>query len=788
MLAALWSNARAAFERARSWSLAVALSGGTWLLLSQVHAHYPIQHWLFWRYFAYWLAGGAFWLLVGAAGDRVVRLVWRRRLPAREHFATAFALGLLATATLVFVAGLAHAFGRAFFVALPLVLAALGGRSYFRFSWRFARRAFARPAGPRPWAELTLALGVVAALLVYAPIMSPENISYDARWYHIPIAEHYAAQGSVSRFPEGWTLGAYPQLMTLISTWAMQLPFGRLFDRVMLIAHFEWVTFVATLAAVPVLVRRLSPGLSGYRSWLFVFLFPGLFLYDSNLNGSADHYVAATAPAIWLMLLRAWRRLEPRSCALLALALAAAANTKYTALSLVGPVCLGIGLRFTWLLVAGPTRPGRPARAQVLAGGALAAFVFLAATSMHWLKNIAFYGDPFFPALNATLELHPWSPDATLHYQKFMLVHGVWRPPATLDGVKETLKTAVNFAFVPHDWPTLHGAVPVLGMLFTLSILALPFVKRAGRLWAIALACELGIMLWYWTNHQDRYLQALVPWFAAFAAAVLALAYKSGRPGRVAAVGLVAAQGVWGSDVPFIPTHSMVEDSPLRETVRLLGQGYLKKYEERLVASEHEEVAAALPKNAKVLLHNQHMHLGLARPSVSDWSPFQSGLSYRALGSSRAAYDELRSFGVTHVLFSTLLAQGPENDSVGGDLIFWQMIDQYGQNRRTVGRFTLLDLTIDAPQRSSGSSLVMYLGCDTGVGYRSGLYEVRDLGQLYDLPFAAPRELESAANLKAQLLRASLAVLADCRSSARDQLHGFHQIHKRADSTLFARR
>jgi hypothetical protein len=787
MLAAFWSTVRALFERTRSWSFALALGSGLWLLLSQVHQHYPIQHWLFWRYFAYWLASAAFWLCVTAAGDRIVRLVRGRRLPAREHLAVALALGLLATATLIFISGLARGFGTPFFVLFPALLAALGGRSYFTFLWRFARRSFQRSGGTRPWAEITLVAGVVAALFVYAPIMSPGNISYDARWYHIPIAEHYAAQGSVSRFPEGWTLGAYPQLVTLISTWVMQLPFGKLFDRLMLIAHFEWAIFIATLAAVPVMVRRVSPGLSGYRSWLFVFLFPGLFLYDSNLNASADHYVAAMAPAIWLTLLRAWRKLEPRACTLLALALAAAANTKYTALSLVGPACLGLGLRFTWLILAGPNRPSVPPRVKVLAGAAVATVVFLASTAMHWLKNLIFYGDPLFPTMNAALKLRPWAEDATVHYQKFMMVHGTWHPPATLEGVKETLKTAVTFAFVPNNWPALHGAVPVLGMLFTLSILALPFCKKPGRLWAIALASELGVLLWYWTSHQDRYLQALVPWFAAFTAAVFALAYQSGWPGRVAAVALAAAQGVWGSDVPFIPTHAMLGDTPLRETARLLGQGYLKNYDTRLNATEHEPIAAALPKSAKVLLHNQHVHLGLQRAAVNDWSPFQSGLSYRALGSAHAVFEKLQSFGVTHVLFTTTPIYALEHDSVGGDLVFWDFIERQTQNRQTIGQFTLVELP-EAPRPSAANSTVMYLGCDNGSGYRSGLYEVRDLSQVYDLPFPSPREAESATALNEQLSRASFAVLADCRSSAQAQLKGFHSLHRRSDATLFGRR
>ncbi len=764
---------------------------GLCVLLKQTHQHYPVQKWIFWRYLAYWLAAAAFWVLATGAGDRLVRWVRGRRLPAREHFATAFPLGLLASSTLIFLAGLVHAFGRGFFFGFPLLLAWLSGRSYFRFLARFARRAWARPAGPRPWAELSLALGVIAALLAYAPVMSPANIAYDARWYHMPIAEHYAAQGSITRFPEGWTLGAYPQLVTLLSTWAMQLPVGQLFDRVMLVLHFEWVTFLATLAAIPPLVRRLSPGASGYRSWLFVFLFPGLFLYDSNLNGSADHFLAATAPAIWLMLLRAGRRLEPRACALFGLAMAAAANTKYTALSMVGPGFLGLGMRLGWLLFNRSRASAHAAQlrtASLCWGGAVAALAFVVATSTHWLKNLIFYGDPLFPALNRLLTLRPWVSEAGVHYQKFMMVQGTWHPPATLQGVRDTLKTAATFAFVPNDWPSLHGSVPVFGMLFTLSLLALPFCKRSARLWGIALASELGILLWYWTNHQDRYLQALVPWFAAFTAAVFSLAYRSGLPSRIAACLLVGAQAIWGSDVPFIPTHLMIGDTPLRETARLLGQGYLKQYDARLAVSEFEPVAAALPKGAKVLLHNEHGHLGLAAASVSDWAPFQSGLSYAELGSPRGVFDKLRSFGVSHVLYATQANYGMEFGSLAAELVFWETVQLHTQNRRSIGRFTLVEVPASAPATSSHERGVMYLGCDAANGYRSGLYDLADLRRLYDQPFPAPRELESSSELAAQLARASFVVLADCRSVDSSRLGDFLQLSRRADATLFGRR
>lgn len=779
------------WRRLRPWGLSLALLVGLLLLLRRVDESYPIRHWLFWRYLGYWGAGLVFWFAAWSSGDRIVRSIRGRRLPAREQLAVSFALGVLAFATGVFAIGLLHGFGRVFFFAYPLALLASGGPSFYRFIWRFGRRYWSSSGGRRPWAEVTLALGVVGALLVYLPVMTPSNIAYDARWYHLPLAEHYAAAGRVEKFPEGWTLGAYPQLATLHYTWAMQLPFGRLFDRVLLCAHLEWSVFVATLAAIPVLVRRLDRKRSGYRSWLFMFLFPGLFLYDSNLNCGTDHFVAVFAPAAWLTLLRAWRSCDPRAGVLFGLATAGAAVTKYTAIALVGPVCLAMAARFVWLLLSrvwnkGGLTPMKVAACMAATGGTL-----LGATAMHWLKNVVYYGDPLFPALNAKLSPTPWVPEATIHYQKFMMVWGTWHPTYDMAGLMESLKVPMTFAFEPHDWPSLHGTTPVFGMLFTLSLLALPFCGLAPRLWGIAAACELGVFLWFWTNHQDRYLQAILPWMVALTAVVMGRAFRSGLAPRIACVALCAAQAVWGGDVPFLPTHAMVGDTPLRETARLLGKGYLKHYEERLTVSDMEPVSAALPPGSKVLLHHWHQHLGLNAPTVNDWTPFQSGLAYIRLQSPRGMYEKLRQFGVTHLLFTTSQVPGFEQDSLGSALVFWEFTQLYTRNKRRIGLYTLATMPDAAPAPADAERLALYLGCGKPSGYGSGLYQVSDLGQIYDLPFPAPREPEPPEDAEAtagMLARSAFVAIESCRTIASSQLRGFEKIRERGDTALYARK
>ena len=42
-------------------------------------------------------------------------------------------------------------------------------------------------------------------------------------------------------------------------------------------------------------------------TWIAMFLFPGIFLYDSNLHAGADHIAALFCIPLVLALLRVWR-------------------------------------------------------------------------------------------------------------------------------------------------------------------------------------------------------------------------------------------------------------------------------------------------------------------------------------------------------------------------------------------------------------------------------------------------------------------------------------------------
>lgn len=54
---------------------------------------------------------------------------------------------------------------------------------------RFSRRVRAMPA----WGWLLIAVGLLALVMIYLPLMSPRNAMFDARWKHLALAEEWVA-------------------------------------------------------------------------------------------------------------------------------------------------------------------------------------------------------------------------------------------------------------------------------------------------------------------------------------------------------------------------------------------------------------------------------------------------------------------------------------------------------------------------------------------------------------------------------------------------------------------
>ena len=412
------------------------------------------------------------------------------------------------------------------------------------------------------------------------------------------------------------------------------------------------------------------------------------------MNVAADHILAFWAVPIVLAVRRVHRTMSVAHACLFGALLGAAALTKYQALALVAGPSLFFAVGLARALLAAPAG----SRLRILRAPAAVLVAMVAVTSMHWLKNLIWYGDPFYPILRAHFHARPWVEGVDMEPVQHVTW---WTPQGTLaEKLKETFLAVFTFAFVPHDWMPFHGKVPVFGFLFTGVSVLLPFIRGARRLLMLAGWTLLGIFLWYWTYHQDRYLQSLLPWMAVVTAVFLIVAWRSGLAIRAAVVTLVAAQMIWGADSYFFPTHAMLGTTPLKLVSDLIATGYTKNLTNRLeYADALTTVAKVVPRGATVLLHERHLRLGIGAKLVTDSPGSQGGIVYDHLGSPQAIYRLLKNYGVTHVLWAT--GSSMELDRYSNDLVFFDFAVNHTQRPVEVAGFTLAAMpdTEPAPPR-----------------------------------------------------------------------------------------
>ncbi|HHH27079.1 MAG TPA: hypothetical protein ENK57_01850 [Polyangiaceae bacterium] len=785
----------------RGLAITIAAVVAMAIFLVVVHEHYPLQHWLVWRYLLAWLWGLGFVLSCAGLGARLAGPLLDEAPPGlRERLVLELAVGVVGFFTLLVVGGLAGVFGP----VLSVVVMAFGigvGLPVFRPRARrvfwHGRALIARHGRPRPWWH---AVGVAAAGvgigLIYFSILSPNNAAFDARFYHLAIAEQYAITGAIRPPPEVWWPAALPQLASVLYGWVFTLPGLGMFNRIVYAAHLEFLLFVATLASLGVLVRRIVPGSRAPLAWASLLLFPGIFLYDSALSLAADHVTAFFAVPIFLALLRIWRRPTWRSGVLFGVVAAGAVLTKYQALYLlVGPA---VALLARVIVRGASFRPGRrldpTAMATLVATGA-AAGAGLLVTAPHWLKNWVFYGNPLFPNLLTRFDVARY-PEGTAH------VYDVWRHWQThswvpqgsaADKARETMEVLFTFSFSPHDWEPFHGDHPVFGSLFTLSLLIVPFLTKTRRLWALMGACYLGLALWFLTLHQDRYLQILLPWMAAVVAATVVLAWREGLVARLGVTALLVLQVIWGGDVYFIPAHVVTHQTPAVTTSKLLAAGYRGEYRKRFVLSgllydlgRHPE----LPPTATVLLHEQQERFGTWRRVVTDLPGYQFGIRYELEPSPAGVYDRLVALGVTHILVPPRISHG--NDALGPDLRFFDFI-----HNDTIAAFYVDDdyavhaiPSVRPPEHRA--TRVAYLGCEPI--YERGLHELRnmDVREFQFEEVSAPRPADvplGDASIEALVAEADFVVTSAGEDCPVDQLalQPFSLVAMRVGERLWAR-
>lgn len=679
------------------------VTAGALVLALWLHRYERLEGWLFFRYARAAFLAALFSLACLVSGHALLVRVLRRTLPFDEHLTLALALGVVAFFFASFGFGIVGLYGPVFFLGCPLLLLALGGRSFLRAATRFRRHVAGIDFRLRldPLRGTILAFGLLGVLYLWFTILTPQNASFDSRWYHQPIAEIYVAQGGIEPFSEGWVPGAYPQLASLLYAWAFSMP-GSSFDRVVTAAHLEFCVLLMTLVGIPAIVRRIL-GERTPLAWAALFLFPGIFCYDSSLVLGADHVVAVFAAPIFLVSLRYLEAPSRAYAALLGAFIAGVIDTKYTGVILVV-------LPLAVVLVRAVR--GVRARERGAAGAAwLVAATTLALTAPHWLKNLVFYGDPLFPSLRRWLPAHPWHEAAEAPFPAWFSLH---HPPLSVESALDMLKTLATFSFVPHDFPQFHRDVPVFGSLFTLVTPLIFFLGRRPRLnWLIA-GTYAGIAAWFWIHQFDRYLQPLVPWMAAATAIALVLVWRMGRALRVAVGCLVGVQVVWGAAVPFIPSHRGAGGNVIAKVViDQLGRGYRGESGQKLLAyPEWEAIGRAIPKGAKLLVHEEELRAGLAVRSAIDYSGDQGAFYWGEPGASSPAeiHRLLRKHDITHVLWTKNTSHG--SDTVAAGLAFFDFVTHHTDVIDTFGGYVLAALRAGTPPDTRPGS-VAYYPCET---------------------------------------------------------------------------
>ena len=693
----------------------IAVAWGIFTVAAVCNRFFPIANWQVWEFLAVFGLCGVWWAGCMIGGYAIFKKVIARPLPVLETATLSFATGLLAFHTLMMLGGFAKLFGPAwFFVSIGSMFIG-GGRDSYVYVQR-VRRHLDAVAGSARAREglLTKALaaaGAIALFALYLPIIAPSHAGVDSGWYHMPIAEHYVAEGGIRPFAEGWYLGTYPHLSSMVYCWALMLPGASFFLRVELAAHLEFVVFLRTLVGVSALVRRAMPRAPTAYGWVACFLFPTLFLHDTAL--AADHVAAFWAPPIYLALFHTYRALDMRAGVVLGAMLAGATLTKYTSF----PILLfPIGAIVVRALVLGVPRllEGPAAVWRATAGAFVAGLSVISLTSTHWLKNWVFYGDPLYPLLHRWLKLRPWHEDASYLVDVYLNEIGTYPAPRTLDGVKETLEQLGTFSFTAYEFPEYHRDVPYFGFLFTIFTLAVPFVRPSKRLLALVFGTYVGVFAWYWQSHVDRYLQALLPLMAVVVAVAIAGSWRSGWLGRAAVVAAVGLQVVWGADIFTVPLQSHKYTDAL-EVIGATYKGNTQAYRDG-DAHRMRQISAVLPKSAKVLIHDTFPHMGLERRSVNDWMGLQGGINYGRMPSPRATYELLRGFGVTHLVWGFA---NKNDDSLAGDLRFLELAEAYAEDTKTVVGAKVGTMPATPPPDRRGD-LVAFLAC--GSDYRAGLY------------------------------------------------------------------
>ncbi|HKY38376.1 MAG TPA: hypothetical protein VJN18_20675 [Polyangiaceae bacterium] len=699
-----------------TFGLLLTSATGVYIYAGYVEAFYPIRDWLAWPLLKIWGYVALANLSWFAVGNLIVgRLLRLRDLPLLESGVVSTTIGVVVFTELMYLAGAIGLYGPVFALCLPLLLVAAGLPELRVWLGRYrGARASAAPLGTH---ELWLwGIGGALTFLLYLGVLSPDAVNYDASWCHLTIAQDYAREGGIVAFPGDWVKNV-PHLASIVHTWGFSVPgLSQPALRWMLALHQEFGLFLWTLAGVAAAIRRMTNDETLRGSWVALFLFPIIFVYDNNLGGAADHVAAFfILPGV----LTASRLLEHstwQNAAAMVLCMAGGLLTKYQALYWIFPLLLLVALKLVRGLIRELRKPSEPEQKRVLLRVALAVGLGLPLLVLpHFLKNWIFYRNPVYPFMQQVFS----GSRPVVENGVFLITHQFtdlnWVPKGgPLDKVKHALSLMFTFSFEPHY--SFTKSFPVFGSLFTLLLPALLFIRqrRDKLLWVFVGLTTLFI--WGLTFNVDRNLQVFMPILVATTGGILVEVWRLGWLARLAVAPLVAFQVLWGADAFFYSNQDRV-----RSALDLIGTGFAGSAKHRFdrYRSAYVATGKALPPDARVLLHTSHISLGIDRELVLDWAGFQGLISYSRIHTARELFELYRRLGITHLIIP---GERP-SASIQEEIVFQSLVARLTPNSSSAGGLRVVRLGKQAPA-AERPYRVLTIGL---YGYGTGIFPIDQL-------------------------------------------------------------
>lgn len=761
----------------------LSLGGAAWLL-DRVGTVYAVKDWFFWPIALLWLYNILLFCACLSAGYLVLTRVLKLTLSHLDAVAFGVPVGVVVFCLLMYLLGALGLYQEISAILLAGGLIAVGGVPLLRFA-RSGIRVWRTQTTTRSLvAWVALPFGVVCLALVYFPLITPEALNFDSTWYHLPVAQDYAREGRIIRFDADY-MRNMPQLTAIIHTWGWLLPMPGLTQRWTMPLHTEFFVLLSTLVGIAAVVRYLVEPQRVRFAWVGFFLFPSIFVYDKNLGGSADHFVALFAPTLYLAAARA-RHLDPRYLALFGILAGGAILTKYQALYLIGSCCAllawGWVARLRRWLKRQPDGEGQWSdRQAVIWGPLLVIAIVLGVTSPHFIKNLLDHGNPVYPFALDLFGGHP-TVDKAAYEVNYYMVDDAFRPRGTLqERLVDSLEVLFTFSVTP--FYSFTKKWPDFGSLFTLSLPLLLWIRRPGRLVAAAAVSCLAIFVWAMTYRVDRNLQAAVPLLAAATTATLIRTWTLGTLARVGTSALVMVQVVWGGDTLFYSQKDRIS-----EAIKLATSGFNGTLKQRdNYRTGFTKLDEALPRDATVLVRPMPVSLGINRRVMLDQPGNQGLITYAGIAGATALQDYYESLGITHVAWNESWPSWTKRSEILVREIFRSM------PLERLGSFTVGEVARAKPRPDPREYLVYVHGIPD---YKRGLYRLDDLGTYEPVSpdlkhYADPMvPLPRSAEQRVILMRRASAALVAPRGVLSSQERGqlaqrFIQVHQYRDFVVY---